>query len=278
MKIKQLYQPYEIEHRVMDAYVPVAYKHTYFEMIFILSGTGIQIVNHQKLPYSSNKLFLIFPKDTHSFEIEEPTDFYFLRFNESYLKSQPPDWLKKLEYIFHNFDHVPGCILKNTPDKELIRSLAEATLRESSITTPYQNEVLQQLINTIITIAARNISLKDTSPAISSSYPLSVQGYVHQHIYNPEQLKIDTIAAYFKLSPHYTSEYFKKQTGVSLQQYIANYRHKLIEARLLYTNNRLNEIATEFGLADTSHLHKIFHKHQGIGPSEFRKLHRNVIE
>jgi len=271
MKIKNLYTPFEISLLEADNYIVQQHKNTYFEMVYILEGKGIQIINSHSLDYSPNKLFLLFPQDTHGFEIKETTRFFFLRFNESYLKTQSKEWLQKLEYIFHNHDHLPGCILKNVDDKQLIRALVEALLREQNREGVYQAEVLQQLLNTIITIAARNIALIHTAENYRPIQTLSVLGYVHQHIYSPEALKIEKFATYFNISPNYMSEYFKRQTGESLQQYVNNYKVLLIENRLLSTSYRLSEIAAEFGLTDVSHLNKFFKKHKGISPSEFRK-------
>ena len=262
--------PFEVESRTVDFYTANEFRHAYFEMIFILSGTGVQIINSNRLAYSEDKLFIIFPQDVHGFEITETTHFFSLRFNESYFSEQPAAWLRKLEYIFHNHDHMPGCILKNVADKPLIRSLTEALIREQNNKSVYQDDVVQQLINTIITIAARNMSIKNVYPQVLSAHPLSLQGYVHRNIYQPELLRADVFASFFNISPTYLSELFKSKTGIALKNYIDSYRLQLIEARLKHTDNRLNEIASEFGLTDTSHLNKIFKRDKGISPSAFR--------
>lgn len=49
---------------------------------------------------------------------------------------------------------------------------------------------------------------------------------------------------------------FKKQTGETLQQYISNYKLRLIETRLLHSDMRISEIAYELNFADESHLNK----------------------
>lgn len=271
MQVSNLHKPFELGVFESDNYLAAEHKNTYFELVFILEGKGVQVINRHKLPYSSDKLFLIFPRDTYGFEIEERTRFFFLRFNESYLKTQSKEWLQKLEYIFHNHNHLPGCILKNVEDKPLIRALVQALVREQERGHDARLEVIQQLLNTIITIAATNIELQQTVTPRLVSQHTSVLGYIHLNIYTPEALRIEKLAAYFNMSPTYMSDYFKRQTGDTLQNYINIYRMQLIEARLLHTSSRLNEIASDFGLADVSHLNKLFKKYKGMSPTEFRK-------
>lgn len=273
MQVKNLYQPFELEYLELDEYIARERKNTFFEMVFVLSGKGIQRINDHQLPYAADKLFLIFPQDTHGFTVAEATRFFFIRFNKSYLATQQEEWVRKLEFIFNNHNHLPGCILKNVTDKPLVRSLIEALQREQTHTHPNRNEVLIQLMNTVITIAARNITLQAPAAvqATASDIAGSLLTYIHTHIYQPEQLKASQIAAHFNIADGYISEYFKKQVGESLQQYITSYKVKLLETRLLFTNMRLNEIAAELGFTDESHLNRIFKKYKGVSPSAFRK-------
>ncbi|MGE8378805.1 MAG: helix-turn-helix transcriptional regulator, partial [Sphingobacterium sp.] len=120
-------------------------------------------------------------------------------------------------------------------------------------------------------IAARNIASVQTAYPYQPSHPLSMLGYVHQNIKRPGALKIEELASYFHLSPNYVGEYFKKETGESLQKYIRHYRLQMIEAALIHTNRRISEIALDFGFTDTSHLNKMFHQEYGVSPTTFRK-------
>jgi AraC-like DNA-binding protein len=277
MEIRNLYYPFELQFLEVSEYEAKERKNTFFEMVFVLEGKGIQIINEHRLPYTSDKLFLIFPQDTHSFEVISKTKFYFIRFHDSYLKNQSSDWIQKLEFIFHNHNHLPGCILKTVTDKPLIRAMIEALILEENSNFPQQQEVIKQIINTVITIAARNISL--VAPlAIGSSNAepsMDLLNYVHQNIYRPEALKAAKIALEFNVSPTYISEYFKNKTGQSIQQYVIAYKIKLIETRLKFTNMQINEIVYEFGFSDASHLNRLFKKYKGLNPSDFKKQFKN---
>lgn len=277
MEIRNLYHPFELQFLEVSEYEAKERKNTFFEMVFVLEGKGVQIINDHRLPYSCDKLFLIFPQDTHSFEIIEKTKFFFIRFHDSYLKNQNSNWIQKLEFIFHNHNHLPGCILKTVTDKPLLRAMIEALIKEEKNEFPHQQEVIKQILNTIITIAARNISL--IAPiALSQSNAessLDLLNYVHQNIYQPEELKASKLALEFNVSPTYISEYFKTKTGQSIQQYTIAYKIKLIETRLKFTNMQINEIVYEFGFSDASHLNRLFKKHTGLNPSDYKKQFKN---
>lgn len=277
MEIRNLYHPFELQFLEVSEYEAKERKNTFFEMVFVLEGKGIQIINDHRLPYAGDKLFLIFPQDTHSFEVIEKTKFFFIRFQDSYLKTQSNDWIQKLEFIFHNHNHLPGCILKTITDKPLLRAMIEALIREEKSSFPQQQEVIKQILNTIITIAARNISLISPMAIAPSNteQSLDLLHYVHQNIYKPEALKATKMALEFNVSPTYISEYFKTKTGQSIQQYTMAYKIKLIETRLKFTNMQINEIVYEFGFSDASHLNRLFKKYTGLNPSDYKKQFKN---
>src|SRR6185437_12294770 len=172
--------------------------------------------------------------------------------------------------------HTPGCILREEGDRPLVQALAEALARESGGDRKFHREVIQQLVNTLITLVARNIGLpvRDRLVEGQSRLILDIIGYIHQHIYSPELLRANELASNFNISINYISEYFKKQTGETLQQYITGYKLKLVESRLRYSDLRMGEIVAELGFTDESHLNRTFKKYRGMSPSFYRKQMR----
>ncbi|HVI43469.1 MAG TPA: AraC family transcriptional regulator [Chitinophaga sp.] len=276
---ENLYQPFDIEYRECEECPIDAHKHNFFELVYIVEGTGTQCVNKNQLPYAPGKLFLLMPQDCHSFEVKEPTRFFFIRFNDIYLKDQPKDWIQQLEFIFQNNNHMPGCILKNKNDKPLVKSLIEALIREEVNKQHYHKALSQQIVNTILMVVARNILYQlPEQPQIQSrnGASLNILHYIHENIYVPEKLRAEQIAAHFNISPTYLSEYFKRNNGDSLQQYITQYKLRLVETRLQYSSMRVGEIAYELGFTDESHLNRIFKKYKGVNPSAYRKEMQQV--
>ncbi|MCD0470111.1 AraC family transcriptional regulator [Flavobacterium sp. JAS] len=277
MTNNNLYHPFEVDFKELEQFPKTNRRNNFFELIYIVDGTGTQIINNNKFQYRKGNLFLVTPQDVHSFEISTPTKFFFLRFNEYYIKANSQngqsETVLRMEYILQNASHRPGCILKNRIDKPLIGSLVESIINEQSNQQIYHQKITEQIVNAIITVVARNIALKlpKNIKETTGEMVLEILHYIQENIYDPKQLKANVISEHFNISLHYLGKYFKKQTGETLQEYISNYKLRLIEARLLNSDMRINEIADELHFSDESHLNKVFRKHKGINPSEFRK-------
>ncbi len=276
MKGETLYKPYEIEWKEMLRFPKTTKRNNFFELIYVIDGTGIQLVNKNRFNYRKGNLFLLTPQDEYSFDIATPTTFFFLRFNESFVKEKigkDKDAVNQVEYILQNASHRPGCILKNKVDKPLIASLIESILNEQTNQQLYYNRITGQIVNTIITIVARNIALKlPKNVKESTGEPvLEILQYIQENIFDQENLKTQNLSDHFNISPNYMGRYFKKQTGETLQSYIVNYKLRLVETRLLHSDMRINEIAYELNFSDESHLNRLFKKYKGMNPSEFRK-------
>lgn len=51
MKRENLHQPFEISFSELDESLLKEHEHTFFELVYILSGTGIQWINNNMFPY-----------------------------------------------------------------------------------------------------------------------------------------------------------------------------------------------------------------------------------
>ena len=271
-----LHQAYEIEDLTLSTFPKAAHRNHFFELIHIVAGTGRQCTNHNWFSYRPGNLFLLTPQDTTFFEITTPTRFFFLRFPGPYVPPATPGAPAgdaRLDFMLQNASHRPGCILKNRTDKPLVALLVEHILRERAGQQLYHGQVVQQLVNALIALVARNIALKLPKQVkeTTGEAVLDILHYIQQHIHEPQRLKAGAISGELGLSLSYLGRYFKKQTGESLHGYVTEYKLRLIETRLLNSDRRINELVDEFGFTDESHLNRLFKKHRGLSPSAFRK-------
>ncbi|NIG55103.1 AraC family transcriptional regulator [Chitinophaga sp. Cy-1792] len=280
MKRENLYEPFEIVCKISHECTKLEHQHSFFELVYILSGTGKQHINEYTLDYKSGQMFLITPQDYHSFDVDTATEFFLLRFNDIYIKSKAlqSENIQRLEFILQNANHKPGCILKNQSDKNLVRPLIEALVREVANRDLYDKEITQQLVNTLIVVVARNIA-KYLPQQISENTDekiVAILNYIQANIYEPELVRTENICRHFGISENYLGRYFKKHSGETLQSYITNYKLSLVEYRLKHSDKRINEIVAELGFTDQSHFNKFFRQQKGMSPKAFREHFMNA--
>lgn len=281
MHKESLYEPFEIVFKELDDCPKKAHEHSFFELVYIVSGKGQQCINRNRFNYRKGHMFLITPDDCHSFDIEETTKFLFIRFNNIYIKnsSLQQENVQKLEFILQHANHQPGCILKNQLDKALVEPMINAIIREYVNRDLYNKELIRQLVNTLIIVVARNIAktLPEQINEQSEEKALHILEYIHSNIYTPEKLTTEHLGATFGISESYMGRYFKKHANETLQDYLMQYKLKLIENRLLHSELRIGEIAREFNFTDESHLNRIFKKYKGASPSGYRKARKASV-
>ncbi|EOO20294.1 helix-turn-helix domain-containing protein [Bacillus cereus] len=104
------------------------------------------------------------------------------------------------------------------------------------------------------------------------SKPINIcQNYIFTHLY--EDITLSHLAEIVVLNPSYLSSLFKKEVGISLGEYIQ--RAKIDESKSLmtYTKHSISEISTLLNFHDQSHFTKVFKKHTGISPKQFKNGH-----
>lgn len=88
----------------------------------------------------------------------------------------------------------------------------------------------------------------------------------------------EEIAEFARFHPAYLSRLFKKETGISLSDYILQARIKKAQELLLTTNSTVTEIASKAGYVNYTHFTKMFKKYTGLTPQQYRRQSGNNTE
>ncbi|SIQ65340.1 AraC family transcriptional regulator [Maribacter ulvicola] len=279
MQVLEACKPFEIQEIELTEWRQRPVKNNFFELVLIKDGEGTQCINYNDYTYGKNSMFLLPPLKCHSFTIEKPTRFVFLKFTDYFFKNanriniDRNEWFKEASYILSNYNQLPGDIIKNEVDRNYLENLVNMILQESRNYSDESVNLITSLMTSILEILIRNIKKssyyelpkKNTDDRITKMLT-----YINENIDKTELLKVDNLADVFQMSPTYVSEYFKKQVGMSLREYIIKGKLKLVEIRLLNSDFRLNEIADELGFTDVSHLSKTFKRYTGSSIRDFK--------
>lgn len=102
-----------------------------------------------------------------------------------------------------------------------------------------------------------------------------VKQYISENI-GEQRLSREMIANYVFLNPDYLTRLFKKQTGLSISDYLIQQRIEYAKKMLRETNLTITEIALSVGYSNFPHFSTIFKKMTKHNPKEYRKLSREM--
>jgi len=97
---------------------------------------------------------------------------------------------------------------------------------------------------------------------------LEAQEWMEEHYADP--ITIDAIAREAGISPRHFKRRFRKATGESPLGYLQNLRMEAAKTRLETTLDNVNEITCRIGYEDSSTFRRLFKRHTGISPREYR--------
>jgi len=101
-----------------------------------------------------------------------------------------------------------------------------------------------------------------------------VKQYIIERI--DQDLTREDIAQLFFLHPDYLARIFKKETGLTLSDFIIQQRVRNAKELLIRTDMPIGSIAGAVGYANFSHFSKVFRKVAAMNPADFRKKHRVI--
>ncbi|PWJ60190.1 AraC-like DNA-binding protein [Dyadobacter jejuensis] len=279
MHIEQTIKPFEIHIEILDHWQKRPHQHNFFELVYIDKGTGHQCINQMQFPYAQGNIFLLPPLDCHSFKIEERTTFYFIRFTDLYFTKEAmhghyKEWFQKLSYVLSNYNKVAGDIIqtRTSLERELLVHLIKQIHQEYLTKDDYSEPIIESLLMSTLNILARNIEKRYVDEGHNKDYKFGeIIRYIQHHLYDKQKLSLEAIASEFNIAPTYFSEYFKKHSEYSFQEYIIKSKLKLAESYIKHSQYSIKEIAYMLGFTDSSHLSKSFKKNYSVTIQDFKK-------
>ena len=101
----------------------------------------------------------------------------------------------------------------------------------------------------------------------------TVSEYIHAHFTEP--LTLEGLARQFYMSGYYLSHQFRQVTGFTLTDYIQMTRIRNVQTMLVNTDVPVTEAAFDCGFTSFSQFNRVFRKHIGMAPSQYRKKYQS---
>ncbi|MCI8544080.1 MAG: AraC family transcriptional regulator [Lachnospiraceae bacterium] len=249
----------------------------HFLLHFVSAGSGCLHLQNASYKVNANDCFLIYPNELSTYHSQTGSIWAYYWIGISGTLAE--DLLAKIGFR-------PGKQAIHFSDPSVFDVLAQivdvAMLYQDDIYALYMKtcSLLYQLFS-ILYLENKEKRLTFHSPLLEDNAALFGIGYSRQQWVSAvvtliqdnysENLKVEAIASYLHLNRSYLSSLFKQEMGVSIKQYLSEYRIEAARNKLLKTDRSISEISYQCGFPDPLYFSRIFKEKTGLSPSEFRQ-------
>ena len=105
--------------------------------------------------------------------------------------------------------------------------------------------------------------------AHNSKLVRAARDYIYDHINEP--ISTDALAAFLRMNRTYLCNLFMRETGMTVNHYIASVKIDEAKRLMRVTHKSIAEIAEYLGFSSQSYFQKVFKKYAGVTPGEYRE-------
>lgn len=249
-----------------------------YELLYISAGEGDFTIEDRSYHVNKNDILLLKPGLQHEgTSTHNPFSFFCIHFDIYVSKSvnaisckedifTEPVPLRPVKYyktdiVLPDYIVLPESSNINGIFAKLINENRKAEKGYKLLTKAYFTELFLSLFR-----QNRDICLqKEYNEEITSIINFIKQNYSNK-------IYLSDISDYVHLSPSYISSLFKRQTGVTVSEYITIFRIATAKKLLLEKYGKISEIAYNTGFYDVHHFTRAFKKYEGLTPGEYKKI------
>jgi AraC family transcriptional regulator, melibiose operon regulatory protein len=253
--------------------MPRPHRHNEVELNYLEKGTAIYLSGGRRIEVSTGQIAVFWAAIPHQvIHIEEGTIFYWITIPfATFLQWRLPDPFTQQvirgQFVLSSpythpyavsplmlFQQWRADVLKNSAEHHRIALLEmEALLRRMALTIPPTTS--QEATN-------GNVSAQEMSKVEQ------IACFIADHYTEP--LHIENIAHTVHLHPNYAMSLFRKHLGLSIIDYVTQYRLAHAQRLLIMTDANASEIALEAGFGSVSRFYTAFKRAYGQSPGAYR--------
>lgn len=243
------------------------HSHSNYEIFISKSEGGTFVVRDKAYPLVANAIYFI---DSFTFHYSNPFD------TDNYIRTKigfDNSFLMELNSLIDNIEDINSLFLNTVmvlPSKQDIKACDEALAKLSEDHNEHftLNDLL--IVLDIINIGIKNSSNTNISnTVIDAALRYIEQNYMHN-------ITLDSISSTLFINKFYLCHIFKSITGMSIKQYLIEYRLSLAKKLLMETDESISNICNITGFNNTAYFSKIFREFENCSPTQYRKLMRNT--
>ncbi len=241
-----------------------------YEIILVLSGSGIFLVGERAFEIKPNHLYLIDGMSAHCSSPEVTEDYTRRKLIlggqmlEEALRST--DALLLARDLFADGGR---CFSLSKSALNAVNAAFSDIARAVEEQDPFSSlRVVKAVIEILL---AANDGEREESLYHDADIT-NILKYISYHFSRP--LRLDEISRETHISKYYLCRRFKECVGVTVFDYILSLRLSYAKKQLVYSDTSISQIAINAGFSDFAYFSRVFRENEGIPPRKYRLLHR----
>ena len=248
--------------------------HEEIEIKYFYEGSSVLMVGTEVIATQPGYIVIVNPYEFHTtIDVgQNKGRYHLINLSLDFLKTDNFYGLDLRRLLFGKGMCFSNLIRENCEMQQLIdKVVGEMQKKESSYKL-----MVRCLMTEFFVIAARNSEQGDRmSPMMERKlYNYRIIEPVLQYIYSSynQKITLDDLVKVSGVSKYHLSRVFRQCTGVTIMQYLTNYRLKISNTLLIDTDKNIQEIAEICGFSDSGYFCHCYKKVFGISPGRNRMI------
>ena len=256
-----------------DSTLQYLHRNAGFLLIYFLQGTGSITFGERHYPLRAGDAALLEPMVLYRCRVDDEVyhERLVLHIGQSLFRSFPFD-CEVLAAPFRRQSGTAGCCF---PGEQIRREGADRLFAELWSLARERDGISSVLaVCRLLELLARLGALLPDGQEIAAADPTvhpvlpEILEYLHAHF--REDLNLGTVAGVFNLHPSYLSHLFKAGMGISLWNYVIRLRLNRFND-LIRAGGSIEETCYQVGFQNYANFYRLYRKHMGITPREYRQ-------
>jgi AraC family transcriptional regulator, arabinose operon regulatory protein len=256
-------------------YDNLLHKHSFFEVCYVVEGTGEYIDGDSTYTLKENTLFFSKPEVLHQIKSEKGLFLLYVGF-ELIEAESTEEWIRIMEEakqcseaVMHvNDDTVVPLIWKSL----LIQAAKTKHACFEDILINLAHSLILSLLQTF-TPYSYNDNQENLNESCSRLITLA-KLYIKDNL--TDSLKLKETAKHLHISGRHLSRMFVSEIGVSYSEYVQNERIQRAAGLLKTTDLTIKDIAEKTGFTSVHYFTRVFTSSLSCSPGRFRSLYTNI--
>lgn len=264
-----------------DQNVPLSmpyHRHDFIELIVILRGNYVQVVNGCEHKHSAGDVCMLNPNVTHRDFMPGANDrILYIGLSKSFLHGELTEFFEKHPHLREFIKYQNGAsqqqfILFHPENTALLSAICLQIAQEDSEKCAGHHLIIKGLLVRLFDLLLQNHSEKiicQSAQEIEKTLAAEMLEYIKN---NMEDINREAMAEFFHFNSDYLNRILLKATGLTFSQNLKEIRLFVASRMLIETKKSVNTIISELGLSNKSYFNKIFYEKYGVLPGKYRVL------